>query len=131
MTTIKGTLQHDVRGELIEEVARRGWKYNADIEFPTLATLPAFKGHTPLSLCQLYGNMLIQVVNKQKRTSGVELAIREVTVAQVAEWWNGTTKTGKPIKKTGKTPEKRKSEDELISAYNVVVIDLGLKPEKL
>ena len=130
-SNLKGTLEHDVRGDLIEEVSRRGWKYNADIEFPTLATLPAFKGHTPHSLCQLYGNLLIQVVGKQKRMKGVGQAIREVTVIQVNEWWNGTTKTGKPFKKTGKTPEKRRREDELVSAYNVVVTNLGLEPEKL
>ena len=131
MCNHKGTLEDDVRGELIEEVSRRGWKYSADIEFSTLATLPAFKGHTPHSLSNLYNSMGIQVVGRQKRMMGVSQAFREVTVTQVERWWKGTTKTGKPFKKTGKTPEKKRMEEELISAYNAVVIDLGLEAEIL
>ena len=136
MNSLIGTLQHDVRGELIEEVARRGWKYNADIEFPTLATMPAFKGHTPNSLSLVYSNLVIQVVGRENK-KGVKLTTKEVTVTQVDEWWNRTTKSGQPFKKTGKTEEKRRLEDELVSAYNMVVFDLGFEhtseknPEKL
>ena len=79
---LKGTLQDDVRGELIEEVARRGWQYSSDVEFPTLASMSIFKGHTPDSLSHLYGDMVVQVVGKQKR-KGVKLATREVTVTQM------------------------------------------------
>ena len=88
--------------------------------------MPVFKGHTPNSLSLVYSNLLIQVVGREKQ-KGVKLATREVTVAQVAEWWNRTTKSGKPFKKTGKTEEKRRLEDELVSAYNMVVMDLGLE----
>ena len=76
------TLQDDVRGELIEEVARRGWQYSSDVEFPTLASISIFKGHTPNSLSHLYGDMVVQVVGKQKR-KGLKLATRAVTVTQV------------------------------------------------
>ena len=79
---LTGTLEDDVRGELIEEVARRGWQYSSDVEFPTLASMSIFKGHTPNSLSHLYGDMVVQVVGKQKR-KGVKLATREVTVTQM------------------------------------------------
>ena len=76
------SLQDDVRGELIEEVARRGWQYSSDMEFPTLASMSTFEGHSPDSLSHLYGDMVVQVVGKQKR-KGVKLATREVTVTQM------------------------------------------------
>ena len=78
-------MQDDVRGELIEEVARRGWQYteySSNGEFPTLASISIFKGHTPNSLSHLYGDMVVQVVGKQKR-KGLKLATRAVTVTQV------------------------------------------------
>ena len=123
-------MQHDVREELIKEVTRRGWQHNSDIEFPTLANMAEFKGHTPNSLCHVYGDLLVQVVGKEKK-KGVKLALREVTVAQVDEWWNATTKSGKPFKKTGKSEEKKRWEAELVSAFNVVVRDLGLEHSEL
>ena len=78
-------MQDDVRGELIEEVARRGWQYteySSNVEFPTFASISIFKGHTPNSLSHLYGHMVVQVVGKQKR-KGLKLATRAVTVTQV------------------------------------------------
>ena len=92
--------------------------------------MPAFKGHTPNSLCHVYGDLLVQVVGKEKK-KGVKLALREVTVTQVNDWWNATTKSGKPFKKTGKSEEKRRWEDELVSAFHVVVRDLGLEHSEL
>ena len=85
--------------------------------------MPAFKGHTPNSLCHVYGDLLVQVVGKEKK-KGVKLALREVTVTQVDEWWN----TRKVI---SKTEEKKRWEEELVSAFNVVVRDLGLEPPDL
>ena len=95
---LAGTLQHDVREELIKEVTRRGWQFCSDVEFPTLATMPAFKGHTPTSLSRMYKDLVEIVVAKQKR-KGVVVVRREVTVAQVQEGWNATTKSGKQLKK--------------------------------
>ena len=118
-----------MRGELIEEVTRRGWQYSSDIEFPTLANMPAFKGHTPGSLARLYGDLALQVIAKQK-AMGVMVTCREVTATQVHKWWNAyahaMTLSGKPVKRNGKTEKKRRWEEELISAYNGVLIDLGL-----
>ena len=79
---LAGTLQDDVRGELIEEVMNRGWQFRSDIEFPLLASLPAFKGHTPTSLSNMYKDLVEIVVYKQK-TKGVSVSRREVTVMQV------------------------------------------------
>ena len=101
-----------------------------DVEFATLANMPEFKGHTPNSLCHVYNSMLGQVVMREKK-QGLRLAIREVTVEQVDEWWNATTKSGKPFKKTGKSEEKKRWEDELVSAFHVVVRDLGLEQPEL
>ena len=112
-------MQNDVREELIKEVARRGWQFCSDVEFPTLATLPAFKGHTPTSLSRMYKDLVEIVVTKQKR-KGVVVVRREVTVAQVQEGWNATTKSGKQLKKI-------EWEEELVSAYNVLVKNLGLE----
>ena len=120
---LSGTLQHDVREELIKEVTRRGWQHSLDVEFPTLANMPAFKGHTPNSLCHLYNSMLGQVVMRESK-KGVKLAIREVTVTLVDEWWN----TRKVI---SKSEEKKRWEEELVSAFNVVVRDLGLEQPDL
>ena len=79
---LTGTLEDDVRGGLTEEVARMGWQYSSDVEFPTLASMSTFEGHSPDSLSHLYGDMVVQVVGKQKR-KGVKLATREVTMTQV------------------------------------------------
>ena len=116
---LAGTLQDDVREELIKEVTRRGWQSYSDIEFPTLATMPAFKGHTPTSLSRMYMHLMDVVVTKQKK-KGVTVVRREVTVAQVQEGWNATTKSGKQLKKI-------EWEEELVSAYNVLVQNLGLE----
>ena len=116
---LAGTLQDDVREELIKEVTRRGWQFYSDIEFPTLGTMPAFKGHTPTSLSRMYMYLMDVVVTKQKR-KGVTVVRREVTVAQVQEGWNATSKSGKQLKKIY-------WEEELVSAYNVLVKNLGLE----
>ena len=121
-----GTLQDDVRGDLLEEVMKRGWQFSSDVEFPTLAVMPVFKGHTPNSLSHLYGDMVAQVVGK-KKIKGVKLLPKEVTATQVEEWWNSKTKLGKPFKRTGKTESKRKWEADLVSVYNEVVIELDLR----
>ena len=116
---LAGTLQHDVREDLIKEVARRHWQYCSDVEFPTLVTMPEFKGHTPTSLSRMYKDLVEIVVTKQKK-KGVMVSRREVTVMQVQEGWDATTKSGKQLKKI-------EWEEELVSAYNELAKDLGLE----
>merc|ERR1719209_1543231 len=45
-----GTLEKEVRGELIQQVKENGWKLSADIEFDKLARLLQFDGHSRASL---------------------------------------------------------------------------------
>ena len=67
----------------------------------------------------MYMHLMDVVVTKQKK-KGVTVVRREVTVAQVQEGWNATTKSGKQLKKI-------EWEEELVSAYNVLVQNLGLE----
>merc|ERR1719319_1884209 len=62
--SVAGTLEKDVRGELVEEVRRRGWRYGADVEFDQLARMRRFQGHTRASLRALYSDMLGATVKK-------------------------------------------------------------------
>merc|ERR1719150_2240117 len=78
-----GNLEKDVRGELIEQVKKNGWKLGADIEFDKLARLPMFEGHNSCSLQKLYSNKLLAgTMNRLGAKS-----TREVTVDQVEERW--------------------------------------------
>merc|ERR1719220_2164398 len=53
-----GTLEKDMRGELIQQVKEKGWNLSADIEFDKLARLPQFEGHNSNSLHRKYVTML-------------------------------------------------------------------------
>ena len=99
-----GTLEKDVRGELIEQVKKNGWKLGADIEFDKLARLPMFEGHNSYSLQRLYFNKLL--VCTMSRLG--EKSTREVTVNQVEEWWKNNTRLAKmsnTIEKEGQIVE--------------------------
>ena len=87
-----GTLEKDVRGELIEQVKKNGWKLGADIEFDKLARLPMFEGHNSHSLQSLYSGLLVSTMNRLKGKS-----TREVTLDQVQVWWNSTTRYTKSV----------------------------------
>merc|ERR550532_871438 len=41
-----GSLEKDVRGELIQQVKENSWNLSADIEFDKLVRLPQFEGHS-------------------------------------------------------------------------------------
>merc|ERR1719347_1370235 len=71
-----GTLEKDVRRELIQQVKTNKWNLSADIEFDKLARLPQFEGHNSKSLVNLYFSML-SAITLGKKTS------REVTVYEV------------------------------------------------
>ena len=86
-----GNLEKDVRGELIEQVKKNGWKLGADIEFDKLARLPMFEGHNSHSLQRLYFNKLL--AGTMKRLG--EKSSREVTVDQVEEWWKNSNRLAK------------------------------------
>merc|ERR1719239_256657 len=72
-----GTLEKDVRGELIQQVKKNGWNLNADIEFGKLARLPQFEGHNVTSLCRMYHSMLANAMNKHDRKSKREVTVEE------------------------------------------------------
>ena len=101
-----GNLEKDVRGELIEQVKKNGWKLGADIEFDKLARLPMFEGHNSYSLQRLYFNKLL--VCTMSRLG--EKSTREVTVNQVEEWWKNNTR----LAKMSNTIEK---EGQIVEAY--------------
>ena len=86
-----GTLEKDVRGELIEQVKKNGWKLGADIEFDKLARLPMFEGHNSYSLQALYFNKLLSGTRNRLGAKST----REVTVDQVEEWWKNSTRLAK------------------------------------
>ena len=87
-----GNLEKDVRGELIEQVKKNGWKLGADIEFDKLARLPMFEGHNSHSLQSLYSGLLVSTMNRLRGKS-----TREVTLDQVEVWWNSTTRYTKSV----------------------------------
>ena len=101
-----GTLDKDVRGDLIQEVKKnKNWIYSADIEFDKLAAMTKFEGHNSTSLSSLYASMMVNVISisGQKKVS-------EVTMEQVEWWW----KTSKRKSKSKSLVEK---EQEIINAY--------------
>ena len=51
---LAGTLEQDVRAQLVQQVGREGWTYSAEVDFGLLEGLPQFKGHTRSSLQHLY-----------------------------------------------------------------------------
>ena len=85
-----GTLEKDVRGELIQQVKKNRWNLSADIEFDKLARLPQFEGHSSKSLLQKYDIMLFATKRKLGKKSR-----REVTVEEVEEWWKNSTRPAK------------------------------------
>ena len=87
-----GTLEKDVRGELIQQVKENNWNLSADVEFDKLARLPQFQGHNSKSLRQKYYNMLLSTMTKLGKKSR---SWREVTVEEVEEWWNNSTRYAK------------------------------------
>jgi len=112
--SVAGTLEKDVRGELVEEVRRRGWRYGADVEFDQLARMRRFQGHTRASLQNLYDCMLGMTMRK---LPGVE-SRTEVTVGEVEEWWRNS-------ERRGKTRPMVEKEEGILEAYSRIRRNLG------
>ena len=87
-----GTLEEDVRGELIQQVKENGWKLSSDIKFDKLAHLPQFEGHNRVTLHRMYDNMLKGAIHKLGKKSR-----REVTVEEVQEWWKNSRRLAKRV----------------------------------
>ena len=104
-----GTLETDVRGELIQQVKKNDWEVGADIEFDKLARLPQFEGHNRATLNNLYHGMLLNTMKKLGKKSK-----REVTVEEVEEWWNGSTRH---VKHTNLIEK----ELQIVEAYYMVI----------
>jgi len=101
-----GTLEKDVRGDLIQEVKKnKNWIYSVDIEFDKLAAMPKFEGHNSISLLSLYAIMMGAVMTLSGQQSK-----REVTVEQVEEWWNTS-------KRKSKSKSLIEKEQVIINAY--------------
>ena len=101
-----GTLEKDVRGDLIQEVKKqKNWIYSVDIEFDKVAAMPKFQGHNRTSLYKLYKTMMKCVTLRTGQKS-----VKEVTVEQMENYW----RTSKRIGKKKKLLEKEK---EIVEAY--------------
>ena len=107
---LAGTLEEDVRGQLIKKARERGWNTRAQFDFHQLAEMSEFRGHTSCSLELLYASMLGNLVEKRKELKSK----REVSLDMVEEWWATTTRR----KKSSNTKAK---EQAIVSAYNKVM----------
>ena len=113
---LAGTLEQDVRAQLVQQVGREGWTYSAEVDFGLLEGLPQFKGHTRSSLQLLYHNLVsVTAVNQPALKSK-----REVTVEDVEEYWRNSTRKDK---------SKRQVEREqgMVEAYLDVMRELRVK----
>ena len=111
-----GTLEKDMRAELIKQVKENGWNLSADVEFDKLARLPQFQGHNRKSLRQKYYNMLLSTMTKLGKKSK---SWREVTVEEVEEWWNNSIRLAKKSNLFEK-------EQQIVEAYLRIKQDIGL-----
>ena len=109
-----GTLEKDVRGELIQQVKEKGWNLNADVEFDKLAHLPQFEGHSGRSLQEEYNKMLVGTIYKLGKKSK-----REVTVEEVEEWWKNSTRKAKFANLIEK-------EQQIVEAYYRIKQEFGI-----
>merc|ERR1719458_90596 len=100
-----GTLEKDVRGELIQQVKENNWNLSADVEYDKLVRLPQFDGHNGKSLHKKYDGMLLATMNKLAKTSK-----KEVTVEEVEEWWKNSTRYAKKVNLIEK-------EQQIVEAY--------------
>merc|ERR1712037_588919 len=109
-----GTLEKDVRGELIQQVKENGWNLRADIEMDKLARLPQFEGHNARSLHRMYDSMLGNTMNMLGKKSS-----REVTVEEVEEWWKNSSRPAKQSNLVEK-------EQQIVEAYYRIKHELGI-----
>ena len=101
-----GTLDKDVRAELIQKMKEKKWIYGADVKFDELALRPEFEGHNGASLCRLYSSCMLP---NAKERFGLN-SKKEVTVDQVEEWWNTSNRIAKSETQVQK-------EERIVEAY--------------
>ena len=108
-----GTLEKDVREDILSYAKSRGWKSGIEIDFEEMASQEQFKGHTRPSLHRLFDGMLnntnVKLVGKKSK--------KGITVSQVEEWWNRS-------ERRGKTPKRKNREDVIVQTYLRVKEDI-------
>ena len=111
---LAGTLEQDVRAQLVQAVGREGWTYSTEVDFRLLAIKPQFQGHTHRSLERLYNTLMGNVMGKQPALK----SMREVTVEDVEEYLRNSTR---------RTKSKSLIEREvgIVKAYQAVVRELN------
>jgi hypothetical protein len=87
---LQGTLERDIRGELVRQVVAEGHVYCTDIDFAELAGRIEFRGHNRASLQRLYHDLMLGVL---VRGGGGER--RRVTAGQVEDYWAASGRAGK------------------------------------
>jgi len=107
---LAGTLEDDVRGQLIRIAREMDWNTRDQFDFHQLAKMAEFRGHTSSSLELLFDSMLGNLVEKRKELKSK----REVSLDMVEEWWTAT-----PRRK--KSSNIRAKEQAIVSAYKKVV----------
>ena len=111
---LAGTLEQDVRAQLVQAVGREGWTYSTEVDFRLLAVKPQFQGHTHRSLERLYNTLMGNVMGKQPALK----SMRVVTVEDVEEYLRNSTR---------RTKSKSLIEREvgIVEAYQAVVRELN------
>ena len=108
-----GTLEKDVREDILSYAKSRGWMSGIEIDFEEMASQEQFKGHTRPSLHRLFDGMLnntnVKLVGKKSK--------KGITVSQVEEWWNRS-------ERRGKTPKRKNREDAIVQTYLRVKEDI-------
>ena len=110
---LAGTLEQDVRDQLVQQVGREGWTYSTEVDFSLLAGQPEFQGHTCQSLQKLYGTLMGEVLKKQPALKSK----REVTVEDVEEYWRNSARQTKSQRQVER-------EQGIVEAYQAVMREL-------
>ena len=97
--------QGGLRGEVLRQVAREGWRFRWEMEFGELEGREGLEGRSSLQLQQVYGGMLEAA--REEVGAGSKW---EVAVEQVQEWWDRCGGEGE-----GRMTEK---EQGIVEAYN-------------
>ena len=101
-----GTLEDDVREDLLSFAQSKGWKSSIEIDFEEMAGQEQFQGHTRASLHRLFDGMLN---NTKYKLEGVA-SKRSITVGQVQQWWSSS-------ERLGKTSKRKTREEAIVQAY--------------
>ena len=108
-----GTLEKDVREDILFYAKSRGWKSGIEIDFEEMASQEQFKGHTRPSLHRLFDGML----NNTNVKLGGSKSKKGIMLSQVEEWWNTS-------ERRGKTPKRKSREEAVVQAYLRVKEDI-------